>query len=149
MPVHSKTLLPSAAALRWLIAEKELKRDEANRAKKARAAEAQRARDYEFLHTTWRAADREDLADRVFAAVANGQFEVLAMRFPSRLCPDRGRAINNSLPHWTATLPGHAAELCLEWEQTWRPRGYRLRAQIIEFPGGLPGDVAVYLNWSE
>jgi hypothetical protein len=28
-----------------------------------------------------------------------------------------------------------------------RPLGYKLRVQIIDFPGGMPGDVGITLKW--
>jgi len=28
-----------------------------------------------------------------------------------------------------------------------RPAGYKLRAQILSYPGGMPGDVGVFLHW--
>ena len=28
-----------------------------------------------------------------------------------------------------------------------RPLGYKLHAEIISFPGGMPGDVGLYLAW--
>jgi hypothetical protein len=27
------------------------------------------------------------------------------------------------------------------------PQGYKLRAQIMDFPGGMPGDVGIFLRW--
>jgi len=29
-----------------------------------------------------------------------------------------------------------------------KSRGYKLRFQIVDFPGGIPGDVSVTLSWS-
>ena len=28
-----------------------------------------------------------------------------------------------------------------------RPLGYKLYAEIISFPGGMPGDVGLFLKW--
>jgi hypothetical protein len=33
------------------------------------------------------------------------------------------------------------------WHKHLRPRGYKLKAQIVDFPGGLPGDIGMTLNW--
>jgi len=33
------------------------------------------------------------------------------------------------------------------WEKHFRSRGYRLRVQIVDFPGGMPGDVGMTLSW--
>jgi hypothetical protein len=28
-----------------------------------------------------------------------------------------------------------------------RPRGYRLKMQIVDFPEGMPGDIGITLSW--
>jgi hypothetical protein len=33
------------------------------------------------------------------------------------------------------------------WNEHLRPRGYKVRAQIVEFPGGMPGDIGIFLIW--
>ena len=80
-------------------------------------------------------------------ALANGQTEVLVLRFPNELCTDRGRAINQAEAGWEKSLTGLPQELYGFWEKHLRPRGYRLKAQILDFPGGIPGDVGVTLCW--
>ena len=80
-------------------------------------------------------------------AIANGQTEVFVGRFPNILCTDHGRAINNQEPGWENTLTGLPRELYQFWEKYLRPRGYKLRAQIVDFPGGIPGDVGITLTW--
>ncbi len=81
-------------------------------------------------------------------AVANGLTEVLVMRFPNSLCTDLGRAINQQEPGWETTLTGLPKELYEFWNRQLRPRGYKLRFQIIDFPGGVPGDVGITLKWA-
>jgi hypothetical protein len=80
-------------------------------------------------------------------AVANGLTEVLVMRFPNSLCTDKGRAINQQEPGWEQTLTGLPKELYDFWDRQLRPLGYKLRCQIIDFPGGVPGDVGITLKW--
>ena len=41
-------------------------------------------------------------------AAEEGKREVMVFRFPSDLCTDKGRAINNLEPHWPETLTGFA-----------------------------------------
>ena len=84
----------------------------------------------------------------VIDAVTNGQFEAMIYSFPSSLCTDSGRAINSSDPDWPSTLQGKARELYEKYETYARPRGYRLHAMIINFPGGIPGDVGFFLSWA-
>jgi hypothetical protein len=81
-------------------------------------------------------------------AVANGKTEVQVHRFPNQLCTDKGRAINQQEPGWENTLTGVPKEIYELWAKYFRPRGYKLRVEIVDFPGGLPGDVAMTLKWS-
>ena len=80
-------------------------------------------------------------------AVRNGMTEVQVYRFPNTLCTDKGRAINQQEAGWENTLTGVPKEIYHVWHKHFRPRGYRLRVQIIDFPGGMPGDIAMTLAW--
>ena len=80
-------------------------------------------------------------------AAKNGLTEVQVYRFPNQMCTDRGRAINQQEPGWETTLTGVPKEIYQIWQKHFRPRGYRLRVQIIDFPGGMPGDIAMTLAW--
>lgn len=80
-------------------------------------------------------------------AAANGLTEVQVHRFPNQLCTDKGRAINQQEPGWEKTLTGLPKEIYQLWEKYFRPRGYRLRVQIVDFSGGMPGDVGMTLSW--
>lgn len=81
-------------------------------------------------------------------AVANGLTEVLVMRFPNTLCTDNGRAINQQEPGWEETLTGLPKELFEFWQRQLQPLGYKFKCQIIDFPGGVPGDVGITLKWA-
>ncbi len=78
---------------------------------------------------------------------AAGETEVLVLRFPNELCTDGGRAINNSEPDWPRTLTGFPLEIYNKWQAAFRQEGYRLTAKILEFPGGMPGDVGLFMGW--
>jgi hypothetical protein len=80
-------------------------------------------------------------------AVDNGKTEVEVGRFPNQLFTDRGRAINQQEPGWEDTLTGLPLELFRFWEQHLKPRGYKLRFEVVTFPGGMPGDVGMTLKW--
>lgn len=93
--------------------------------------------------------------DRLARAIAiikraanNGSTEVEVGRFPNLLCTDRGRAINQVEPGWEDTLTGLPKELLEFWRQHLKPNGYKLRVQIVDFPGGIPGDFGMSLSWS-
>lgn len=90
------------------------------------------------------------LAARVIQrAVRNGLTEVLVYRFPHTLCTDNGRAINQQEPGWEKTLTGIPQEIFKLWSDHLKPRGYRIRYQILEFPGGLPGDIGIVIAWAD
>jgi hypothetical protein len=80
-------------------------------------------------------------------AVANGKTEVQVYRFPNQLCTDKGRAINQQEPGWEDTLTGIPKEIHQLWAKYFRARGYKLKVEIVDFPGGMPGDVAMTLKW--
>jgi hypothetical protein len=81
-------------------------------------------------------------------AVEAGTTEVEVYRFPNTLCTDRGRAVNQAEPGWEKTLTGVPKEIYELWCRHFRERGYKLRAFIVDFPGGMPGDVAMTLSWA-
>ena len=80
-------------------------------------------------------------------AAARGEKELMLLQFPADLCTDGGRAINAPLPDWPRTLRGEAAEIHLRWERDLQPGGFRLTARVLDFPGGFPGDVGLFLVW--
>jgi len=86
---------------------------------------------------------------RAREAAEHGEQEVMLLRFPSELCSDRGRAINAPLPDWPKTLRGEAAEIFLRWENDLKPGGFQLSARVLDFPGGQPGDIGLFLIWGQ
>jgi hypothetical protein len=91
----------------------------------------------------------QPLKSKLRAAAERGQTELMVMRFPNALCTDHGRAINNSDPEWPETLTGRPRQAYELWRDQLRDAGFRLSALIIEWPGGLPGDVGFFLKWGE
>jgi len=89
------------------------------------------------------------VANIVQRAVKNGLTEVEVFRFPNAMCTDRGRAINNNLEDgWEKTLTGLPKEMYDFWERQLKPRGYKVRYQVVDFSGGVPGDIGITLKWS-
>ena len=80
-------------------------------------------------------------------AASQGVTEIELLRFPSELCSDDGRAINNNDPDWPRTLVGVPAQLYEIWAQNLRDRGFKLKAYVVEFPDGKPGDIGMFLSW--
>jgi hypothetical protein len=85
--------------------------------------------------------------DEARQAAERGETEFMILRFPSELCSDGGRAVNAPEPDWPATLRGEAAEVFLRWERDLKPQGFHLAARVVDFPGGMPGDIGLFLTW--
>ena len=138
----------TAQDLRLKILEKEM--DEISRQEASKAEQEKRLQDFtaSFLHDHISDEERALIRKLVLSAVNNGKFEALVYSFPSDLCTDSGRAINNRLPHWPETLQGKAKELYQAYEKVAKPQGFKLKASIINFPGGMPGDVGLFLDWA-
>jgi len=82
-------------------------------------------------------------------AVNNGLTEIEVGRFPNTLFTDRGRAINQQEPGWEQTLTGLPKELFEFWKKHMQARGYRLKVQIVDWPGGMPGEIGMTLSWGQ
>lgn len=91
----------------------------------------------------------QPLRAKLRAAAERGDTELLVMRFPNTLCSDKGRAINNSDPTWPETLTGRPRQAFELWQSHLKDAGFRLAAMIIEWPGGMPGDVGFFLKWGD
>jgi hypothetical protein len=142
-------LLPSALDLKKKIALEEAAKADAEMRKRAEAEAEKKALIDQFSKPSG-VSDEEAIrrgAAIIQRAAKNGLTEVQVYRFPHQLCTDRGRAINQQEPGWEQTLTGVPKEIYQVWHKHFRPRGYRLRVQIIDFPGGMPGDIAMTLAW--
>ena len=80
-------------------------------------------------------------------AVENGLTAVQVFRFPNHLCSDNGRAIDQGEAGWEKTLTGIPKELFDFYERQLKPHGYHIKYHIVDFPGGIRGDVGVILSW--
>ena len=89
----------------------------------------------------------ERVSKVVRGAAERGEREVQVLRFSSEYCTDGGRAINNFEPDWPNTLTGFAKCAYEFWQKELEPQGYKVRVQIMDFPGGMPGDVGMFLRW--
>ncbi len=149
MATKTDELLPTAADLRKAMALAEA--EKASEAMRRRAQEEAEKKALLERFEKPSGVDDEERMKRAAAiinrAVASGMTEIQVFRFPNRLCTDRGRAINNQEPGWESTLTGLPKELYEFWHKHMRPRGYRMKVQIVDFPGGIPGDVGMSLSW--
>lgn len=142
--------LPSAKDLM-----KEIARKEAAQAtdfmRTATAEDAEKKALIEKLSKPSGVSDEERIqraAAIIKRAADNGKTEVEVGRFPNMLCTDHGRAINQQEQGWEKTLTGVPKELFEFWQEYLKPRGYKLRLQIVDFPGGMPGDIGISLSWA-
>src|SRR5688572_14958190 len=91
--------------------------------------------------------DRAEQARAELMKSLAAPIELMVMRFPNTLCTDKGRALNNSEPTWPDTLIGRPRQAYEFWREHLQPAGYRLKAMIVDWPRGLPGDVGLFLGW--
>jgi hypothetical protein len=141
--------LPAAKDLMKQIALKEAEKA-SEYMRHQNAAEAEKKALIERLSKPSGVSDEEGIRRATLViqrAAANGLTEVQVVRFPNTLCTDHGRAINNQEPGWENTLTGLPKEIYQLWQRHFRPKGYKLRFQIVDFPKGMPGDVGVTLSW--
>jgi hypothetical protein len=144
-------LLPSASACRTKIAQVEGEKASEYMRNKAKA-DAEKKALMDRLSKPSGVSDDERLkraATIIKRAVSNGLREVEVGRFPNALCTDHGRAINQMEPGWEETLTGLPKELFHFWKKHLQPRGYKIKFQIVDYSGGVPGDVGISLSWNE
>jgi hypothetical protein len=150
MATKPDDLLPKASDFMKKLALTEA--DEADKqARKLAEAEAEKRALLDHFKKPSGVSDEEGIRRAIAIierAVSNGKTEVQVTRFPNQLCTDKGRAINQQEPGWEDTLTGVPREIYQLWAKYFRERGYKLRVEIVDFPGGMPGDVAMTLNWS-
>jgi molybdopterin-biosynthesis enzyme MoeA-like protein len=143
-------ILPSAKEMMEKLALAEAEKAEAA-ARKQAELEAEKKLLLDKITKASGVSDEEAMkrvAVIVNRAVANGNTEVLVYRFPNELCTDHGRAINQQEAGWEKTLTGLPKEMYEFWERRLKPLGYKLKVQIVDWPGGMPGDVGITLKWA-
>jgi hypothetical protein len=151
MPFNIDALLPTAKEIHRQATIADAEKAE-QYAQKLAAAEAEKLKLIERLSKPSGLSEEEKVqlaANVIQRAVRNGLSEVQVYRFPNSLCTDRGRAINQREPGWEKTLTGIPLEIYQLWSDYLKPRGYRILYQVIDFPGGMPGDISIVLAWSD
>jgi hypothetical protein len=138
----------SAEALRMMMLERQMKEMDEHLARQKAEQQKRAAFTEDFLKGHIGDEERAMIQRVVMQAVTAGKLEALIYTFPSELCTDSGRAINSADPDWPATLQGKAKELFDAYRAVAQPQGYKLKASIINFPGGMPGDVGFFLSWA-
>jgi hypothetical protein len=92
-----------------------------------------------------------DVKNRVNASVRRaaeqGHNQLQVLTFPAAFCNDRGRRINNMEPDWPDSLEGFAKKAYEFFVAELKPLGYRVSAQVLDYPEGMPGNIGLFLNW--
>jgi hypothetical protein len=149
MTTRPDDLLPTAGDFMKKLALTEAE-EAAKQARKLAEEEAEKKSLLDHLTKPSGVSDEEGIRRAIKIierAVSNGRTEVQVHRFPNQLCTDKGRAINQQEPGWENTLTGVPKEIYELWAKYFRQRGYKLKVEIIDFPGGMPGDVGMTLKW--
>jgi hypothetical protein len=126
------------------------KKDE--EAAKRRAFEASAKVELDKLHEAFNQREvQPEALDRIAVLVRKridmGDKQALVLRFPSEWLPDKGRAITNHDKDWHEKLNGFAKRAYDFFKKELEPRGFQIRAAILDWPGGMPGDVGFFLHW--
>jgi hypothetical protein len=148
-PASAGSGVVSAADLRRRMAEREA----AKAAEALRHQQAEQEQRKKIMEQFEAPPDRsaEQLLPMVMQlvekAAERGESEVQVYRFPNVMCSDRGRRINNGEPGWPETLQGRPRAGYEFWRDHLHPLGFGLRAEVLEYPGGMPGDIGLILTW--
>jgi hypothetical protein len=54
----------------------------------------------------------------------------------------------NTESDWPQTLEDRPKAGYEFWREHLRPLGFGLKAEVLEYPGGMPGDIGFFLTWN-
>ncbi len=119
---------------------------------KQRAFEASTKIELDKLHESFDGREvQTEAMDRIATLVQKtidmGDKQALVLRFPSDWLPDQGRAITNHDKDWYEKLDGFPKRAYDFFKRELEPRGFQIRAEILNWPGGMPGEVGFFLQW--
>jgi hypothetical protein len=147
-------------------------RDERRRSDQEAAERLQRRQEEELATFKQRLEDFH-LADemipsqliRLKHAFEQGETELMVASFPCDFCTDGGRAVINAgeppinkptkeeearqaeQPDWLLTMPAGIRRAHEYWKQHLKPGGFGFAARVVSYPGGMPGDIGVFITW--
>jgi hypothetical protein len=133
--------------LRGIISDAEMAEMEKQRQLKQRAKQQEAELKEAFMSRDLHPEAIERINAAVSNAAKNGFLQLQVLTFPASYCNDGGRRINTLDPDWPTSLEGFAKRAFEFYQKELRPLGYKLHADIISFPGGMPGEVAFILKW--
>lgn len=100
-----------------------------------------------FMHRDIHPEVRERVNAAVRRAAEQGHNELQVIAFPASYCNDGGRRINNNEPDWPSSLEGFAKKAFEYFEKELQPLGYKIRVQVLDYPGGMAGNIGMFLKW--
>jgi hypothetical protein len=133
--------------LNEIISDSEMQKMEEERQRKQKREREQRELREAFMSRDIHPEVMDRLNKVIRVAAEQGHKEVKVITFPASYCNDGGRRINNMLPDWPDSLEGFSKRAYEFYQKELRPVGYKLHAQVIDFPGGMPGEIALFLKW--
>jgi hypothetical protein len=120
-----------------------------NEERQEREKKAKQKKDLEeaFMSRELHPEVRDRVNQAIRRAAEQGHTQIQVMTFPATYCNDHGRRINTLDPEWPQSLEGFAKRAYEFYEREMKPLGYKMHCEIISFPGGMPGDVGMFLKW--
>lgn len=146
--IDPNAMPPSADQLRKTLIDEQMAEMKKREAQRALEQQKLTAFTNDFLKGQVTEDEIAKVRRLVMNAVKDGKLEALVYTFPSDLCTDSGRAINSGDPKWPETLKGKARQFYDRFVKFGKPQGFKLKAMIVTFPGGIPGDVGFFLSWA-
>jgi hypothetical protein len=147
-PAAVQDVFLSAADLKGLI-EKQQQAKAATEKKRTEEAQAAKRAILEELEKPVQITEQQvaNAVSKFRDAAAAGQNEMVVFSFPSQLCTDRGRMINNALEGWQETLVGKPRSIYEAWQRYLKDGGYRFHARVLNYVEGMPGDIGLVIVW--
>jgi len=133
--------------LKEIASDAEMAKMEEERQAKRRKEQLQSELREAFMSREIQPEGIERINNAVSIAAKHGHHQLQVGTFPCSFCSDGGRRINIADPEWPRTLEGFAKKAYDFFMQELHPLGYKLHAEIISFPGGMPGEAALVLKW--
>ncbi len=134
--------------LKKVASDAEMKKAEENLKRAKKQEEEQKQLHDMFMAKELPPNAGERVNNAVRRAAEQGLNKVQVITFPATYCNDHGRRINNNNePDWPS-LEGYAKKAYDYYEKELRPLGYKLHVEVLDYPGGMPGNIGFSIKWS-
>lgn len=133
--------------LRKITDDAEMKKINEYREREAKGKQHSKELHEAFLSREIHGEVKNRVNNAVRHAAEQGLNELRVLTFPATYCNDGGRRINNFDPEWHVSLEGFAKKAYDYYEAELKSLGYKLHAQVLDYPNGMLGDVGMFLKW--